>query len=74
MFFRKQNSNEGSHRARGSALVNLQLIIVVEAGAMPCVSHDEAGAVVVHATLATTHKQMRCLAERRGAVQERRRQ
>lgn len=54
-------------------LVDLQLVIIVEAGAMTRVSHDEAGAVVMHATLSTTYEQMRRLSQGRGTVQEGRR-
>ena len=41
---------------------------------MAGVAHDEAGAVVVHPTLAATHEQVRRLPQRRRAVQEGRRQ
>lgn len=40
---------------------------------MTRVSHDEAGAVVMHATLSATYKQMRRLSQGRGTVQEGRR-
>lgn len=54
-----------------SALVHLQLVLLVEAGRVAGVAHDEAGPVVVHAPLAAPHKQVPGLPQRPGAVHER---
>lgn len=52
-------------------LINFELIVVVESCTMPGVSHDETGAIVMHAPFSTTNKKVRRLSQRCGAVQKR---
>lgn len=60
------NNNRGTQ-----GLIDLQLVLVVEASRVSGIAHDEAGAVIVHAPFTPAHEKVPRLAQRACAVHER---
>jgi len=59
-----------SFAGKSFVLVDLQLVVVIKTGTVTRISYDKASTIIMHATFATTYKQMRRLSQRRCTMQE----